>query len=154
MTHAAIGIFQGDGDWNISVRAEGFASKKAAERYANSFRIRLMEGRLYRDHGDGRSPDDKPWIEVTDTDVSLSRLKPDARNRLAKAHQEFHANGLNSVAAALQSIKDYEKSGSSPLVISDADFERVDLPIAQWQREDGLTCGFGSLAYAVEPDKA
>lgn len=39
MEHTAIGVFQGDPGWSISVRAGGFSSKEAAERYANSFRI-------------------------------------------------------------------------------------------------------------------
>lgn len=154
MTHTAIGIFQADADWNISVRVAGFASTEAAKCYANGFRIRLMNGRLYRDHADGQSPEDIPWIEVTDADVSLSRLSLDARNRIAKAHQDYQARGLDNVAIALKSIKDFEAYGSNPLVTSEDDYDPVNLPIAQWQAEEGLTCGFGSLAYAVEPDNA
>lgn len=150
MAHTAIGIFQGDADWNISVRASGFASKEAAGRYANSFRIRLIDGRLYRDHADGYSPEDKPWIEVTDSDVSLTRLKPGARDRIAQAHQKYHEQGLDDVARALESIRKYEATGSNDLVMSEEDYEPVNLPIAQWHQEVGLTCGFGSLAYSVE----
>lgn len=106
MTHTAIGIFQGDADWNISVRAGGFASKEAAERYAKSFRIRLIDGRLYRDHADGFSPEDKPWIEVADTEVSLSRLKPESDDDyepvslpIAQWHQEVGLTcGFGSLA--------------------------------------------------------
>lgn len=147
MTHTAIGIFQGDADWNISVRAEGFASEEAAKHYANSFRIRLIGGKLYRDHADGHSPEDKPWIEVADAEVSLSRLKPEARNRIAQAHRSYREQGRD---AALESIREFEKTGQNDLVMSDDDYEPVNLPITQWHLELGLTCGFGSLAYSVE----
>jgi len=150
MTHTAIGIFQGDADWNVPDRVDGFATRAAAEIYANSFRIRLMDGRLYRDHADGCAPDDKPWIEVLEADVSLTRLKSVARQRIAHAHQVYQAQGLENAAVALESIKEFEKTGTNLLVMSDDDYEPIALPISQWHQETGLTCGFGSLAYAVE----
>lgn len=148
MTHTAIGIFQGGADWNISVQVEGFVTRLEAERYANSFHIRLMGGRLYRDHGDSDASEE--WMEVPDADVSLFRLKPAARNRIAQAHRKYNEDGLDHVAIALKSIADFDETGNSDLVVSDDDFEPVKLPIARWHHEMGLTCGFGSLAYSVE----
>ena len=147
MIHAAIGVFQADADWNISVRVAGMPSKEMAERYANSFRIRMIDSKLYRDHGDGISHEDKPWIEVADSEVSLSRLKSEARNRIVKAHRRYADQGLDP---ALESIRDFDRTGRNDLVISEDDFEPINLPIARWHEEAGLMCGFGSLSYGVE----
>ena len=150
MTHAAIGIFQGEANWSITIRVAGFGSKSDAEHYAGNFRITLRDGRLYRDHADGCAREDRPWIEVPDEDVSLSRLKPAAGNRIAQAHRKYLDQGLGQFAIALQSIKEFEESGHSDLVISEDDYEPVNLPIAQWHQEDGLTCGFDGVSYSVE----
>lgn len=143
MTHTAVGIFQGDEDWIVAVRIYGFATVAAAESYADSFFIRLMDGHLYRNVNEA-------WVEVLDAEISLSRLKPTARNRIAQAHRKYHEQGLDQVAIALKSIEDFDETGNSDLVASEDDFEPVNLPIARWHQEIGLTCGFGPLACSVE----
>jgi len=143
--HIAIGVFQGDADWSVSVRVGGFSSKKEAERYADSFHIQLMDGHLYRDQADG-----KERAEVSDEDVSLSRLTPSARNRISRAHRKYSEQGFDRGAIASHSIKDFEATGRNDLVTSDDDYETVNLPIAQWHQEIGLTSRFGSLSYRTE----
>lgn len=151
-TYAAIGMFQGDADWNIDVRAKGFKTYQAAKEYANEFRILLSDGQLLRDHADGRSPSDVAWHKVEDADVSLSRMKQSVRERIAGAHRAYAERGIDNRGAALDSIKAFEAVGHHDLVASEDDFDLVDLPICKWHLEPGLTCGFGSFAWAVEED--
>lgn len=152
MTYTAIGIFQGDADWNVSVRVAGFLTQAVAERYAGSFHIRLMNGRLYRDHVDSATPGNNSWIEVMDSDVSVARLKSVVRQRVIQAHNAYKKQGLTNSAVAILSIKAFKETGTNILVTSDNDYEPIPLPIERWHLEAGLNCGFGSLAYSVEPD--
>ena len=145
--YTAIGIFQGDHDWDISVRVPGFKTRKSAERYANRFHIRLTDGHLYREKI-GFQKDS--WDEIRDSEVSLSRLKPESRTRVAQAHIKYREQGLNQVEMALQSIKDFESAGYNDLVMTEDDYEPIDIPISRWHEEPGLSCGFESLAYAVQ----
>lgn len=140
----AIGTFQGDEDWTINVRVNGFKTFQAAKKYADGFRILLREGQLFH------SNTDEAWHKVEDADVSLSRMKHSTRERIAAAHLAYAERGVDNRAVALDSIKAFEAVGHHDLVVSEEDFDLVDLPICKWHLESGLTCGFGSLAWAVK----
>lgn len=151
-TYTAVGSFQGDPDWNIDVKAHGFPTFDKAKEYANNFRILLVDGKLFRDHADGRHPDDGAWHEVADVDVSLSRINQSTRDRVTTAHHGYAERGIDDLGAALDSIKAFETGARHDLMTTMDDFEPVDLPICKWHLETGLTCGFGSLAWAIEKD--
>lgn len=87
MAHTALGSFQGDADWLIEVRVAGFDSAQAAERYAMDFDIQLNHGSLFR--SDGAASKARLWKEVLDGDVTLSRLKPAARNLLTVSELDY-----------------------------------------------------------------
>ncbi len=115
MKHTAIGIFQGDADWSVKVKVAGFASLQEAEGYANDFRILLREGRLFRDYADGASTDDKEWIELKDAEVYLTRLKPQARERLERARQRYQQMGMDQTAIATHSMNEFLEGGNNDL---------------------------------------
>jgi len=148
--YTAIGIFQGDADWNIEVKVKGFKTEKEATIYANHFKIRLREGRLFQAKGGITNPPEVEWHEVLDADVTLARLKQSVSERIVKAHLAYAERGLDNIGAARDSMKVFEAEGHHDLVTSEGDYESVNLPISQWHTEPGLTCGFGSLAWSVE----
>lgn len=145
----AVGTFQGDADWDVEVRVGGFLTREAAEEYANSFRIRLVEGKLFHRTTTGvMSGHD--WREVPESNVKLYQLKQSAKDRIAAAHAKYAEQGMDNVAAAVDSLKVFEAEGSHPLVLGEDDYVVVALPISQWAAEPGLSGGFSSLSYGVE----
>ena len=49
----AIGVFQGGPDWIVKVAVPNFPTQEDAEAYASAFRVKLVDGKLYRDDGKG-----------------------------------------------------------------------------------------------------
>lgn len=145
----AVGTFQGGADWDVEVRVGGFLTREAAEEYANSFRIRLVEGKLFHRTTTG-SMSGQDWREVPESNVTLYQLKPSAKDRIAAAHAKYAEQGIDNVATAVDSLKVFEAEGSHPLVLGEDDYVVVALAVNQWASELGLSGGFSSLSYGVE----
>lgn len=145
MAYTAVGVFQtNDENVIVSVKVGGFASRRAAERYANIFRVKLSDGRLLH------SEDGGSWFEIYDFAISLSQLKPAARERIERAHRRYRSQGLDQVQIMLESIDEFERRGESDLVVSESDdYEPADISILR----DATDCEFGPIAYSVEPDR-
>lgn len=141
MVHfTAVGVFQGDADWEVEVQVHGFPTYLQAKKYANAFRIALTkDGVLLRDN----------LNVVPARDIQLRRIKPDVRERINAAHRRYAEQGMSTTDAAIDSLAQFENDGHHPLVLSESDYEDVDLPVAQWCNEPGLNKGFGSLSYQV-----
>jgi hypothetical protein len=73
--YTAIGVFQGGPDWRIEVAVPNFLKWEDAQAYASAFRIKMVDGKLYRDDGKGAGVFDDSWRDVLDTDISVSRIK-------------------------------------------------------------------------------
>lgn len=144
-SYTAVGIFQAGTEFNIRVEVPGFLSVDEANAYADSFRILLNEGRLFRYLESPAS-----FIQLSDKDVSLMRIKPVVRERIIQAHRNYAAKGLNHIDTAKQSLFDFSATGKNDLVVEDSDFDVVDLPIAKWHEVAELTGGFSSLGCAVK----
>lgn len=87
------------------------------------------------------------WFETNDFAISLSRLKPAARERIERAHRRYRRHGLDQVQIMMKSIDDFERRGASDLVVSESDdYEPADISILR----DAMDCEFGPLAYRVE----
>lgn len=72
--YTAFGVFQGGPDWTVEVAVPNFPSQDDAQAYAQAFRIRLVDGKLYRDDGKGVDVFDESWRDVLDSDIKVSRI--------------------------------------------------------------------------------
>lgn len=110
--YTAIGVFQGGPDWTVEVAVPNFPSQEEAEAYAAAFRIKLVDGKLFRDDGKGVGIFDDSWRDVLDSHVSVSRA---------------------SVAGAQR--------------------EPVNMPVARWSAEPGLSGELVPVAWRIEQDR-
>lgn len=110
--YTAIGVFQGGPDWIVEVAVPNFPTQEEAEAYGSAFRIKLVNGKLFRDDGKGIAVFDESWRDVLDSQITVSRVKT-----------------------------------------ADAEPERVDMPIARWSTEPGLSGDFAPVNWHVEQDK-
>ena len=78
--YTAIGRFKGAQGWNVEVAVPNFSSEDDAKAYAEAFRIRLVDGQLFRDDGKGIGIFDDSWREVLDSQVTLSRTGASDQN--------------------------------------------------------------------------
>jgi hypothetical protein len=70
----AIGVFQGGPDWTVEVAVPNFPTQEDAEAYAAAFRVKLVDGKLYRDDGKGVEIFDESWRDVLDSQITVSRV--------------------------------------------------------------------------------
>jgi hypothetical protein len=73
--YTAIGVFQGGSDWIVEVAVPNFPTQEDAEAYAAAFRVRLVDGKLFRDDGKGVDVFDDSWRGVLDSQITVSRVK-------------------------------------------------------------------------------
>jgi hypothetical protein len=73
--YTAIGVFQGGPDWRVEVAVPNFPTREDAEAYAAAFRIKLVDGKLFRDDGKGVGIFDDSWRDVLDSKITVSRTK-------------------------------------------------------------------------------
>ena len=90
--YPAIGAFQSGANWIVVVTVPNFPTKGDAEAYAAAFRIRFVDGRLYRDDGKGIGMFDDSWREVLDSQVTISRVKTPGQESVVVARPiaEWH----------------------------------------------------------------
>lgn len=109
--YTATGIFEAGPSWHVVVSVPNFPSEDDAKAYAEAFRIRLVDGKLFRDDGKGVDIFDDTWRDVLGSQVAL----------------------VPSSASAAQS-------------------SRVDVPIAQWESEQGFSSDFKPVAWETAPE--
>lgn len=73
--YAAIGIFQGGPDWIVEVAIPNFPTQEDAEAYAAAFRVKLVDGKLFRDDGKGVDIFDDSWRDVLDSQITVAHAK-------------------------------------------------------------------------------
>lgn len=73
--YTAIGVFQGGPDWTVEVAVPNFPTQEDAEAYASAFRIKLVDGKLFRDDGKGVEVFDDSWRDVLDSHATISRAR-------------------------------------------------------------------------------
>lgn len=73
--YTAIGVFQGGPDWTIEVSVPNFPTREDAEAYAAAFRVKLVDGKLYRDDGKGVEIFDDSWRDVLDSHITVSHFE-------------------------------------------------------------------------------
>jgi len=78
--YTAIGVFQGSQDWTVDVSVPNFPTQEDAEAYAAAFRVKLVDGKLYRDDGKGVDVFDESWRDVLDSQITVSRVKTPGAN--------------------------------------------------------------------------
>jgi len=110
--YTAIGVFQGGLDWIVEVAVPNFPTQEDAEAYAAGFRVKLVDGKLFRDDGKGVEIFDDSWRDVLDSQITVSRVKT---------------------------------AGANP--------EPVQMPVAQWSGEPGLSGDLAPVAWHVEQYK-
>jgi hypothetical protein len=71
----AVGVFQAGTDWTIEVSVPNFPTQEDAEAYAAAFRVKLVDGKLYRDDGKGVEIFDDSWRDVLDSQITVSRIQ-------------------------------------------------------------------------------
>lgn len=69
--YTATGIFEAGPSWHVVVSVPNFPSEEEAKDYAGAFRIRLVDGKLFRDDGKGVDIFDDSWRDVLDNQVAL-----------------------------------------------------------------------------------
>jgi Uma2 family endonuclease len=109
--HTAIGVFQGGPDWTVEVAVPNFPTQEDAQAYAAAFRVRLAEGKLYRDDGKGVDIFDDSGRDVLDSQITV-----------------FRAQAGGAQAAPVQ------------------------MPVAQWSAEPGLSEDLKPVAWRVQQD--
>jgi hypothetical protein len=73
--YTAIGVFRGGEDWTVEVAVPNFPTQDDAEGYAAAFRVKLVDGKLFRDDGKGVEIFDESWRDVLDSQITVSRVK-------------------------------------------------------------------------------
>jgi hypothetical protein len=73
--YTAIGVFQGGPNWTVEVSVPNFPTQEDAEAYAAAFRVKMVDGKLYRDDGKGVEIFDESWRDVLDSQITVSRMK-------------------------------------------------------------------------------
>lgn len=73
--YTAIGAFQGGPGWTVEVAVPNFPTEDDAQAYAAAFRVRLVEGKLYRDDGKGVDIFDDTWRDVLDSQITVFRTQ-------------------------------------------------------------------------------
>jgi hypothetical protein len=73
--YTAIGVFQGGADWIVEIAVPNFPTQEDAEAYAAAFRIKLVDGKLFRDDGKGVEIFDVSWRYVLDSQITVSRVQ-------------------------------------------------------------------------------
>ena len=73
--YTAIGVFQGGSEWSVEVAVPNFPTQEDAKAYAAAFRIKMVEGKLYRDDGKGVDIFDDSWRDVLDSQITVSRAQ-------------------------------------------------------------------------------
>lgn len=73
--YTAVGVFQGGPDWIVEVAVPNFPTQEDAEAYAAAFRIKLVDGKLFRDDGKGVEIFDESWRDVLDSQITVCRVK-------------------------------------------------------------------------------
>lgn len=72
--YTAVGVFQGGPNWIVEVVVPNFTTQEDAEAYAAAFRVKLVDGKLFRDDGKGIEIFDDSWRDVLDSHITVSRV--------------------------------------------------------------------------------
>lgn len=73
--YTVTGVFKGGSNLTIAVNVPNFSTRDDAEAYAMAFRVKLVDGKLYRDDGKGTGIFDESWREVQDSQITISQEK-------------------------------------------------------------------------------
>jgi hypothetical protein len=73
--YTAMGVFQGGPDWIVKVAVPNFPTQEDAEAYASAFRVKLVDGKLFRDDGKGVDIFDDSWRDVLDSQITVFGVK-------------------------------------------------------------------------------
>jgi len=73
--YTAFGVFQGGPNWTVEVAVPNFPTQEDAEAYAAAFRVKLVDGKLFRDDGKGVEIFDDSWRDVLDSQITVSRVQ-------------------------------------------------------------------------------
>ena len=71
--YTAIGVFRGAPDWMVEVAVPNFPTQEDAEAYAAAFRVKLVDGKLFRDDGKGVEIFDESWRDILDQQITVRR---------------------------------------------------------------------------------
>ena len=96
--YTATRVFKGGSDLTIEVDVPNFSTRDDAEAYAMVFRIRIVDGRLYREDGKNTGIFDDSWREVPDSQITVSQVTiagVEVRPSTTAVAQWLSVSGLN-----------------------------------------------------------